>query len=232
MDHSEATELKKHLIETGSVSGSSIIRKRKGKKRDERKPIAGASTRADRRAGSLQKCRNGTDEDSRDQRHEPATEKAKLPQGRRPLGPVIDFDGLSRPSSGTRSRLDEGPQQAEERLKKMRGAVRTLLECVGEDPDREGLLATPSRYARALLFLTKGYQVDVANIVKNAVFNEGHDEMVIVKDIDIHSLCEHHLVPFTGKVTDTSHKIHVPLISYPKLTDALRCTSAISPPTP
>ncbi|KAH6987967.1 GTP cyclohydrolase I [Ilyonectria sp. MPI-CAGE-AT-0026] len=82
----------------------------------------------------------------------------------------------------------------------MRGAVRTLLECVGEDPDREGLLDTPSRYAKALLFLTKGYQVNVDSIINGALFHEGHNEMVIVKDIEIHSLCEHHLVPFTGKM--------------------------------
>jgi hypothetical protein len=67
----------------------------------------------------------------------------------------------------------------------MRGAVRTLLECVGEDPDREGLLDTPSRYAKALLFLTKGYQVNVEDIVNNALFREGHSEMVIVKDIEV-----------------------------------------------
>ena len=86
-------------------------------------------------------------------------------------------------------------------MDKMRGAVRTLLECVGEDPDREGLLDTPSRYAKALMFLTKGYQTNVDSIVNNALFSEGHNEMIVVKDIEIHSLCEHHLVPFNGKVS-------------------------------
>jgi GTP cyclohydrolase I len=81
----------------------------------------------------------------------------------------------------------------------MQGAVRTLLECIGEDPGRDGLLDTPSRYAKALLFLTKGYHANVEDIVNNALFHEGHNEMVTVRDIDIFSLCEHHLVPFTGK---------------------------------
>ncbi|KAK3373172.1 hypothetical protein B0T24DRAFT_527047 [Lasiosphaeria ovina] len=114
--------------------------------------------------------------------------------------PVIDFDGLSRPSRGTRERLEESDAQKEERLARMKGAVRTLLECVGEDPDREGLLATPERYAKAMLFFTKGYQENVRDIVNGAIFQEGHNEMVIVKDIEVFSMCEHHLVPFTGKM--------------------------------
>lgn len=114
--------------------------------------------------------------------------------------PVIDFDGLSRPSRGTRERLEETEEQKEARLEKMKGAVRTLLECVGEDPDREGLLATPARYAKALLTFTKGYQENVKDIVNGAIFQEGHNEMVIVKDIEVFSMCEHHLVPFTGKM--------------------------------
>lgn len=65
---------------------------------------------------------------------------------------------------GTRERREETKEQAEQRLDRMRGAVRTLLECVGEDPDREGLLDTPSRYAKALLFLTQGYQVNAEDI--------------------------------------------------------------------
>ena len=114
--------------------------------------------------------------------------------------PVIDFDGLSRPSVGTRQRLEEDDAQKEVRLTRMKGAVKTLLECLGEDPDREGLLATPERYAKAMLFLTKGYQENVRDIVNGAIFQEGHNEMVIVKDIEVFSMCEHHLVPFNGKM--------------------------------
>lgn len=117
--------------------------------------------------------------------------------------PVIDFDGLSRPSLGTRERLEETKEQADKRLSKMCGAVRTLLECVGEDVNREGVLATPERYAKAMLFFTKGYQQNVRDIVNGAIFKEGHNEMVIVKDIEIFSMCEHHLVPFTGKVSSS-----------------------------
>jgi GTP cyclohydrolase I len=86
------------------------------------------------------------------------------------------------------------------RLEKISGAVRTILECLGEDPEREGLLGTPERYAKAMLFFTKGYQENVRDIVNGAIFHEGHNELVIVKDIEVFSLCEHHMVPFTGKV--------------------------------
>ncbi len=84
----------------------------------------------------------------------------------------------------------------------MREAVRTIIECVGEDPNRPGLLGTPNRYAEALMFFTKGYQQNVRDIVNHAIFHEGHNELVIVKDIEIYSMCEHHMVPFTGKVGD------------------------------
>lgn len=114
--------------------------------------------------------------------------------------PAIDFDGLSRPSIGTRQRLEESEEERAARLERMKGAVKTLLECVGEDPNREGLLATPERYAKAMLFFTQGYEQNVFDIVNGAIFQEGHNEMVIVKNIEAFALCEHHLVPFTGKI--------------------------------
>ncbi|KAH8201634.1 hypothetical protein TruAng_004240 [Truncatella angustata] len=153
---------------------------------------------------SKSKRRNSLHKAARDPRDEPNGKKVKKVKTEgvitRSPSPVIDFDGLSRPSRGTRERLEESSEQAAQRLEKMRQAVRTMLECIGEDPDREGVLDTPSRYAKAMLFFTKGYQQNVKDIVNDAIFHEGHNEMVIVKDIEIFSLCEHHLVPFTGKM--------------------------------
>ncbi|RYP66856.1 hypothetical protein DL771_007578 [Monosporascus sp. 5C6A] len=153
---------------------------------------------------SKSKRKNNLSKAARDPRDEPERKKKRKTKAdgteTRSPSPVIDFDGLSRPSRGTRERLEESTEQAAMRLEKMRGAVRTILECVGEDPDREGILDTPERYAKAMLFFTKGYQQNVRDIVNDAIFHEGHNEMVIVKDIEIFSLCEHHLIPFTGKM--------------------------------
>ncbi|KAJ6125987.1 ATP-dependent helicase dcl2 [Penicillium samsonianum] len=88
----------------------------------------------------------------------------------------------------------------EKRLQKLTEAVRTILECVGEDPEREGLRDTPERYAKAMLYFTKGYDDNIRDLVNGAGFHEDHDELVIVKDIDVFSLCEHHMIPFTGKM--------------------------------
>ena len=78
--------------------------------------------------------------------------------------------------------------------------LRELISRMGEDPNRQGLLATPSRVEKAMAHLTKGYGEDPTEILRGALFDEDYDEMVIVKDIEIFSLCEHHMLPFFGKV--------------------------------
>jgi GTP cyclohydrolase I len=103
----------------------------------------------------------------------------------------------------------------------MQEAVRTLLSGVGEDPDREGLDRTPERVERALRFLTKGYGEDPKALIGEALFTVTYDEMVIIKDIDVFSMCEHHLLPFHGK----AHVAYLPdgkvvgLSKIPRLVD-------------
>ena len=78
-------------------------------------------------------------------------------------------------------------------------SVRTMLQAIGEDPDREGLLRTPERVAKAMADLTSGMNQAMADVLNGAIFTQEYDQMVLVKDIEFYSLCEHHLLPFKGK---------------------------------
>jgi GTP cyclohydrolase I len=88
----------------------------------------------------------------------------------------------------------------------MEEQIRNILRALGEDPDREGLAKTPHRVAQALSFLTQGYQQDPAQVINDALFSEEYEEMIVQKDIDFYSLCEHHLLPFFGK----AHVAYIP----------------------
>ena len=104
----------------------------------------------------------------------------------------------------------------------LQSLVERILRAVGEDPKREGLLKTPERVEKSLKFLTSGYDIDVEKLVNDALYSENYNEMVIVKDIDVYSLCEHHMLPFFGKC----HVAYLPqgkiigLSKVPRLIDA------------
>jgi len=91
-------------------------------------------------------------------------------------------------------------------LTNMEEQIRHILKALGEDPDREGLLKTPYRVTQALTFLTQGYQQDPAKVINDALFTEEYEEMIVQRDIDFYSLCEHHLLPFFGK----AHVAYIP----------------------
>jgi GTP cyclohydrolase I len=91
-------------------------------------------------------------------------------------------------------------------MSKIEGLIEELLQEIGEEPGRQGLLRTPGRVARSFEFLTQGYQLDPQKILNDAVFEESYNEMLIVKDIDFYSLCEHHLLPFFGR----AHVAYIP----------------------
>lgn len=105
---------------------------------------------------------------------------------------------------------------------KLEETFRTQLELIGEDANRQGLVDTPLRAAKSIQFLTRGYREDPNEIVKSALFEEDYDQMVIVKDIELYSLCEHHMLPFFGK----AHIAYIPdgkivgLSKIPRIIDA------------
>ena len=103
------------------------------------------------------------------------------------------------PSSDTLQNHQE-PDSEEQKLARMMEACKTILQCMGEDPNRNGLVKTPERWAKALLYMTSGYQMSPERVTNGAIFEENHDEMVVVRNMNIHSLCEHHMLPFTGVV--------------------------------
>lgn len=97
-------------------------------------------------------------------------------------------------------------EESKVNLERLSEAVKVILEEIGEDINRQGLLKTPERVAKAYKFLTQGYEKDINKVLNGAIFDEEYDEMVIVKDIDFYSMCEHHLLPFFGKV----HVAYIP----------------------
>ncbi len=94
----------------------------------------------------------------------------------------------------------------DEKLESIQTHYKEILKAIGEDPDREGLLKTPLRVAKSLQFLTQGYSSNPEEVLKSALFKEDYSQMVIVKDIELYSMCEHHMLPFFGK----AHVAYIP----------------------
>lgn len=121
------------------------------------------------------------------------------------------FNGfpVTNPARDTRSasaKSEPGQPLKEVTHEEMMQSVETMLLGVGEDPEREGLLKTPKRVAEAMRFLTSGYAQSLDELVNGAIFNEGHYEVVLVRDINLFSMCEHHMLPFVGK----AHVAYIP----------------------
>jgi GTP cyclohydrolase I len=110
-----------------------------------------------------------------------------------------------KPITGS-DQFEAAPPMHADRMAEFQEIIRRELELVGEDPAREGLVKTPERVAKAMSWLTRGYGMDVADVVGDAVFAEEHASMVMVRDIEFYSLCEHHMLPFFGK----AHIAYIP----------------------
>ena len=112
----------------------------------------------------------------------------------------------------------------EETTASLSAHYRAILADLGEDPEREGLLKTPERVAKAMQFITQGYQMNAADILNSAKFHESYNEMVLVKNIELYSLCEHHMLPFFGK----AHIAYIPngvITGLSKLAHVVECFS-------
>jgi GTP cyclohydrolase IA len=120
-------------------------------------------------------------------------------------------------------RVSKAPRETAETdaTRELENLVRRELELIGEDPSRDGLLATPGRVARSMAFLTQGYKHTAEEVIGKGVFKEEHDNMIMVRDIELYSMCEHHMLPFFGK----AHVAYIPngkivgLSKIPRLVD-------------
>ena len=143
-------------------------------------------------------------------------ERTKTPGARVARRPA-DHDDLPESRAMWTQDLDAAP----ERHPEFESLVHRMLELIGEDPAREGLLKTPQRVANSLTWLTRGYDVDIREVVGDAVFEEPNSSMVMVRDIELYSLCEHHMLPFFGR----AHIAYIPdghivgLSKLPRLVD-------------
>ncbi len=112
----------------------------------------------------------------------------------------------------------------EEVTSSLKGHYRSIIQDIGEDPEREGLLKTPERVAKAMQFITQGYNMNAADILNSAKFHESYNEMVLVKNIELYSLCEHHMLPFFGK----AHVAYIPngvITGLSKIAHVVECFS-------
>ena len=115
---------------------------------------------------------------------------------------ILHANSCDRPAAGLRINYSMGGTMAAD-LKEL---YEEIIKSVGEDPAREGLLKTPERAARAMQYLTRGYRQTIDEVVNNAIFESENDEMILVKDIELYSMCEHHLLPFIGQ----AHVAYIP----------------------